>query len=135
MQGLLLIAFPQILIIAAVVFLLVMLASVSIKNTQGPMSVTALKRQLQLLQSKFANATLINPELERAEMEKLQNKIKTSCNPEVISGNVELKTLFASNCQHIESALKNANQDNRSSWIKFKEMMFNFNYSYYQQVI
>jgi hypothetical protein len=86
---------------------------------------------LRSLQLKFVTAALINPDLERKEMEILQNKIKTSSNPLIISGDDDLKLLFGSNCNYIQSAMMDVNLENRSSWIKFKELMFSFDYLYF----
>lgn len=123
--------FPQMLLIVALAGLLVLLITTCIKFTKGPVNTDALKKQLRSLQLKFVNAAHINPELERTEMEILQNKIKTSSNPLIISGDNDLKLLFGSNCKYIQSAMMDVNLVNRSSWIKFKELMFSFDDFYF----
>jgi hypothetical protein len=75
----------------------------------------------------------INPEAERQEMEILQNKIKTTSDQLTISGDKDLKQLFASNCKYIKSIMADVNLANRSSWIKFKELMFSFNHFYFHE--
>jgi hypothetical protein len=122
--------FPQLLLIVVLAGLLVLLVTTCIKFTKGPVSTDALKKQLRSLQLKFVTAGLISPEAERKEMEMLQNKIKTSSNPSIISSDNDLKLLFASNCQYIQLELNNTKLENRSSWIKFKELMFGF-YEFY----
>lgn len=122
--------FPQLLLIFVLAGLLLLLVTTCIKFTKGPISTDALKKQLRLLQLKFVTAAHISPELERKEMEILQNKIKTSSNPLIISSDNELKLLFASNCKYIQSEITNMKLENRSSWIKFKELMFSF-YEFY----
>jgi hypothetical protein len=126
-----LITFPQILLIVVLLGLLVLLVRTCIKFTKGPLSTTALKQQLLQLQSKFVSSALINPEVERKEMEILQNKIKTSSDQLNISGDKDLQELFASNRKYIQSIMGDVNLTNRSSWIKFKELMFGFGDFYF----
>lgn len=125
------ITFPQLLIIVVLGGLLVLLVSTCIKSTKGSLSITALKKHLLQLQSKFSTSALIDPELERQEMEKLQNKTKTSSDPLIISSDKELQQLFVSNCKCIREVMADAHLVNRSSWIKFKELMFSFDHSYF----
>jgi hypothetical protein len=127
----LLITFPQVLLIVVLVSLLVLMVKTCIKFTKGSLSTTALKKQLRQLQSKFVSSAPIDAETERQEMEILQNKIKTSSGPSTISGDKDLQQLFASNCNYIQSAMTDVNLVNRSSWIKFKELMFGFNDLYF----
>jgi len=124
---------PQVLLIVVLAGLLVVLVTTCIKFTKGPINTAALKTQLRSLQLKFVTAAVINPELERKEMEILQNKIKTSSNPLIISGDHDLKLLFDSNCKYIQSEMNNTNLVNRSSWIKFRELMFGFDKFYFQK--
>jgi len=111
--------------------LLMLLVTTSIKFTKGPLDTAALKKQLLALQLKFVSASLINPEAERGEMEILQNKIKTSSSQMSISGDKDLQQLFASNCKYIQSAMADEHLENRSSWIKFRELMFSFGDFYF----
>jgi len=129
----LIIILPQVLLIVVLAGLLVLLVTTCIKFTKGPINTAALKTQLRSLQLKFVTAALINPELERKEMEILQNKIKTSSNQSIISGDHDLKLLFDSNCKYIQSEMNNTNLANRSSWIKFRELMFGFDKFYFQK--
>jgi hypothetical protein len=76
-------------------------------------------------------AAPINPEFERKEMEILQNKIKTSSKRLRISGDKDLQQLFDSNCKYIQSAMIDVNLANRSSWIKFRELMLSFDQLYF----
>jgi hypothetical protein len=126
-----LITFPQALLIVVLLGLLVLLVRTCIQFTKGSLSTTALKQQLLQLESKFAGSAPINPEAERKEMEILQNKIKTSSDQLTISGDKDLQELFASNCKYIQSIMADGNLANRSSWIKFKELMFGFGNSYF----
>lgn len=121
----------QILFIVGTTGLFVLLVTACVKFTRGPADTAALKTQLRSLQLKFVSAVFINPELERKEMEILQNKIKTSSNPMRISGDNDLKQLFASNCNYIQSVMTDVNLPNMSSWIKFKELMFSFGNFYF----
>src|SRR5215203_3650732 len=113
---------PQMLLIIGLAALLVVLVTTCTKFTKGPINTAALKKQLRSLQLKFVTAALINPDMERMEMEILHNKIKTSSNSSTISGDGDLKLLFDSNCNHIQSEMNNANLENRSSWIKFRDL-------------
>ncbi|HWI91554.1 MAG TPA: hypothetical protein VNT20_09790 [Flavisolibacter sp.] len=122
---------PQILLIVGLAGLVVLLVTTCIKFTKGPINTDALKTQLRSLQLKFVTAALINPELERKEMEILQNKIKTSSDQSAISRDNDLKLLFASNCQYIQSEMNNTTLKNRSSWVKFKELMSSFDDFYF----
>src|SRR3954454_4331148 len=98
---------PQMLFIVGLAGSLVLLVATCIKFTKGPINTAALKTQLRSLQLKFVTAALINPELERKEMEILQNKIKTSSHQLTISGDNDLKLLFDSNCKYIQSEMNN----------------------------
>ena len=129
----LIIILPQVLLIVVLAGLLVLLVTTCIKFTKGPINTAALKTQLRSLQLKFVTAAVVNPELERKEMEILQNKIKTSSNQSIISGDHDLKLLFDSNCKYIQSEMNNTNLPNRSSWIKFRELMFGFDKFYFQK--
>jgi len=129
----LIIILPQVLLIVVLAGLLVLLVTTCIKFTKGPINTAALKTQLRSLQLKFVTAAVVNPELERKEMEILQNKIKTSSNQSIISGDHDLKLLFDSNCKYIQSEMNNTNLANRSSWIKFRELMFGFDKFYFQK--
>lgn len=121
------------LLIVGLAVLFVLLVITCIKFTKGPVNTAALKKQLRSLQLKFVTAAPINPELERSEMEILQNKIKTSSNRLIISGDDDLKLLFNSNCKYIQSEMSNTNLVNRSSWIKFRDLMFGFDKLYFQK--
>lgn len=126
-----LITFPQILLIVLLFGLLVLLVRTCIRFTRGPLTTTALKQQLLQLQSKFVGSAPINPEAERQAMEILQNKIKTANDQLTISEDEEIRQLFASNCKYIQSIMSDVNLANRSSWIKFKELMFGFGDFYF----
>ena len=83
-SSLLFLTVPQITLLIVVELLLIMMVSVCIRFTKGPVSTRALLLQLQNLQRKFALGKTVNPEIERAEMEQLQNKVKTTAEPSVI---------------------------------------------------
>ena len=123
---------PQVLLIVGLGALIVFLVTTCIKFTKGPISTDALKRQLRLLQLKFVTAETINPDVERREMEILQNKIKTSNDPLIISDDNDLKLLSGSNCKYIQLEMDNVNLANRSSWIQFRELMLGFDRFYFQ---
>ena len=131
--GTLFLTFAPILLIVFVTALLVLMVSACAKFTKGPLSTAALLQQLQRLQAKFVSAVLIDPEVERKEMETLQNKIKTSSDPAVISRNPELKRLFRSNCGAIQAVLNQSNLENRTSWIKLRAVMVDFNAQYFEK--
>jgi hypothetical protein len=124
---------PQVLLIIVLAGLLVLLVTTCTKFTKGPINTAALKNQLRSLQLKFVTAALINPDLERKEMEILQNKLKTTSNPSIISGDHDLKQLFGNNCKYIQSEMNNTNLENRSGWIKFRALMFGFEKLYFQE--
>jgi hypothetical protein len=122
---------PQVLLIVGLGALIVFLVTTCIKFTKGPISTDALKRQLRLLQLKFVTAETINPDVERREMEILQNKIKTSNDALIISDDNDLKLLSGSNCKYIQLEMDNVNLANRSSWIQFRELMLGFDRFYF----
>jgi hypothetical protein len=122
---------PQMLLMVALAGLLILLVTTCIRFTKGPINTDNLKKHLRLLQLKFVTAARINPEMEREEMEILQNKIKTSSNRITISADKDLQQLFASNCKYIQLAMTDVHLTNRSSWIKFRELMSGFNDLYF----
>ena len=123
----------QILLMLVVGGLLVLTFTTSLQSTKGTESTSAIKKQLLLLQSKFASSKPINPEAERQEMEKLQNAIKTSSNFTLISGDDDLKQLFSNNCNYIQLAMNNNRLVNRTAWIKFNDLMIGFNNLYFRK--
>lgn len=122
---------PQVLLIVGLGALIVFLVTTCIKFTKGPISTDDLKRQLRLLQLKFVTAETINPDVERREMEILQNKIKTSNDALIISDDNDLKLLSGSNCKYIQLEMDNVNLANRTSWIQFRELMLGFDKFYF----
>jgi len=124
---------PQIILIVGFTGLLVLLVNTCLKFTKGPLDTANLKKRLGLLQLKFVSAALINPEAERREIEILQNKIKTSSSLMRISSDKDLRQLFASNCKYIQSEMADVNLLERSSWIKFRELMFSFDEFYFRK--
>ena len=123
---------PQIILIVGFTGLLVLLVNTCLKFTKGPLDTANLKKRLGLLQLKFVSAALINPEAERREIEILQNKIKTSSSLMRISSDKDLRQLFASNCKYIQSEMADVNLLERSSWLKFRELMFSFDEFYFR---
>jgi hypothetical protein len=130
--GIFFITLPQLVLIIVVAGLLVLMVSAAVKNNRGPLSTTALKRHLLLLRSKLERSNLINPDIEREEIEKLQNKIKTSSSSATISGNNDLKALVSDNCLAVQLILQQPHLDNRSGWIKLNALLTGFRASYFQ---
>ena len=126
-------ALPQIILLLVVVGLLVWMVQTSVKSTKGSLNTAALKKQLMQLQSKFLRSEAINPDRERAQMEMLQNKIKTTSEQLTISDDKDLKQLFDTNCNYIVAAMNNAGLEERSSWIKLKELMLDFDALYFRR--
>ena len=126
-------ALPQIILLLVVVGLLVWMVQTSVKSTKGSLNTAALKKQLMQLQSKFLRSEAINPDRERAQMEMLQNKIKTTSEQLTISDDNDLKQLFDTNCNYIITAMNNAGLEERSSWIKLKELMLDFDALYFRR--
>jgi hypothetical protein len=126
-------ALPQIILLVVVVGLLVWMVQTSVKSTKGSLNTAALKKQLMQLQSKFLRSEAINPDRERAQMEMLQNKIKTTSEQLTISDDNDLKQLFDTNCNYIIAAMNNAGLEERSSWIKLKELMLDFDALYFRR--
>lgn len=129
--SLLFLTLPQISLIVFVTFLLILMVSVCIKFTKGPFNTSALLQQLKRLEAKFVSGKMINPKIEREEMERLQNKIKTTSDPAVISGNRDLKRLLYNNCKSIQTVLSQPGLENRTSWIKLNALMVDFNDLYF----
>ena len=128
---LLLLTLPQLTLLIFVAGLLVMMVSACIKFTKGPVNTSALAQQLQRLQAKFTGGLSINPQKEREEMEKLQNKLKTTSTAALISGNANLKQLFYSNCKAIQAVLRRSDLQNRTAWIKLNALLVDFDALYF----
>lgn len=131
-KGMLFITLPQLLLVIIVAGLLMLMVSVCVKNIKGPLSSGAIKRQLLLLHSKLRTPNLVDPDMERGEMEKLQNKIKTSCSVETISGDNNLKSLFHDNGVLIQEVLRQQHLENRSGWIKLNALLSGFGMQYFR---
>lgn len=123
--------FPPFLLLFFVVALVIFMVSVCIRFTKGPLSTTALLEHLRRLQAKFVSKAPINPETERAEIEILQNKIKTSSAPAIISGNADLERLFRSNCLAVQSVLLQSGLKERVAWIKLNALLADFTAVYF----
>ena len=130
-KGVLFLAFPPLLLIAFVVGLLVTTILVCIKFTKGPASTKAFTDRLRTLQLKFDSGKTIHPEKEREEMERLQNKIKTTSEAAIISGNSDLRHLLYSICQSLHGVLNQPSLENRTSWIKLNAVMVDFDTQYF----
>jgi hypothetical protein len=100
-------------------------------STTAPSSITNLTAHLALLKMKFANHTPVDPQEERCVMESLQNRIKTACSQKVISGNEDIKALFAFNCQSINGIIKTAEPGNKTQWLQYGALMNDFNDQYF----
>src|SRR4051812_11877918 len=98
---LLFISWSEALFVLVVLVLVVATVYACTRFTKGPASKAALRDRLLLLQSKFAQASAVNPGTERAEMEKLQNHLKTTISGDVISADGELRLLFGDICYYI----------------------------------
>jgi hypothetical protein len=123
----------QILLVIIVSELIIVAVVSCIKFTKGPLSIGALKNYLRLLQSKFIHHALIDPDVERQEIEMLQNKVKTSCSQLTISENADLQGLFLNTCQNINDVMTDKEIENRTSWLKFREVICNFQESYFSK--
>ena len=123
----------QILLVIIVSGLIIIAVVSCIKFTKGPLSIGDLKNYLHLLQSKFTHHAFIDPELERQEMEVLQNKVKTSCSQLSISENTDLQGLFLNTCQNINDVMNDKEIENRISWLKFREVICNFQEFYFSK--
>ena len=123
--------FPPILVIVFVVGMLVLLFFTCFRSTTGQASTAALLLHLQQLHGKFISAEKIDPEIERKEMEILQNKIKTASDAVVISGNPDLRKMFGLNCQSIAAVLNDEGLTDRTAWIKLNALMIDFNFLYF----
>jgi hypothetical protein len=123
----------QILLVIVVAGLIIVAIMSCIKFTKGPLSMGDLKKYLLLLQSKFIHHAFIDPEFERQEIEVLQNKVKTSCSQLVISNNSDLEGLFLNTCQSINAVMTDKEIENRTSWLKFSEVICNFQEFYFSK--
>jgi hypothetical protein len=126
-------AIPQILLILLVLGLFITMFYACFNSAKGPSSITNLKAHLNLLKIKFANHTPVDPHEERCVMESLQNRIKTSCNQNLISENEDLKALFSFNCQFINGMMKTAEPSNKTQWLKYGALMNDFNDQYFPE--
>ena len=117
---------PQLTLVIVFIFLFVLMVSACIKFTKGPVSTAALQQQLHGLRAKFATGKVINPQTERKAMEILQNRIKTSSSPVLISSNPDLKHLFYGNCKAIQEVLRQPGLQNRIAWIQLNALMVDF---------
>ena len=121
----------QIVLLVVIATLLVMAFITSARFTKGPLDIKALKSQLLFLKSTFNTLAFVDPRLERAAMEPLHNRVKTSTDSLVITNDLELKELVQHNCSAIEERLLQPQLENRSDWIKFYGMMSDFKQQYF----
>ena len=125
------ITIPQILLGLFVLGLFAITFYVSFRSTKGPLSIRDLITHLLLLKRKFENDSPVNPEEERSIMEGLQNKAKTSCSEEVISGNEDLRRLFFVNCESVNKKMMSATSIDKTSWLRYGALMTDFNEQYF----
>jgi hypothetical protein len=122
---------PQLILLIIVLCLIAVAIFVSMQSTIPPANMLALKTYLKLLQAKLTYSGVINPDKERAELEILLNKVKTSCSKENISGDQDLRNLFSEISQKIMNIAGGVEEETKTSWTKFKIATLNFNESYY----
>ena len=130
-EGVLILGFPPILLIAVVIVLFAMMISVCFRFTKGSLSTSSFLKRLQSLQLKFTLGKEIYPETEREEMERQQNQLKTTANATAISGNAEMRSMLSSICKSIQDVLRQPGLENRTSWIKLNALMGDFNLQYF----
>lgn len=125
---------PQLLLIGVVLWLMVMAVVACTRSIKAPESLSALKQYFLLLQAKFRDRQAINPEQERAVLEVLQNRVKTSCDGSVITAHKDLRALSQSNCESIRTHMQSGPLPGQSSWLSFRELMYSFDERYFQLV-
>ena len=125
------ITIPQIMLVLLVLGLFVAMFYACYNSTKGPSSISNLMARLNLLKSKFAAHTPVDPHEERSVMESLQNRLKSSCSQEVISGNEDLRALFAVNCQSVNRMMKISEPGSKMQWLKYGALMNDFNDQYF----
>jgi hypothetical protein len=134
-KGVLTISLPELLLITVVSGLIITMVYVCTRFTRGPASIIALKNYLNELQIKFKSPLTINAETERGALEILLNNVKTSCNENLITSNVDLKGMFDKTCKQIKYIIESKEVGTRSSWLKFNDVTSGFNEFYFYKFI
>lgn len=129
-KGVLMLAPLEIVLIVVVAGLLVMTFITSLTSTLGKQSIAALKTHLQGLQARLAAPGTLDPEAEREHIEVLFNKVKSSCEQPLISGNKELKDLLVQTETKMR-AMDEQQSRQRGAWIQWKGVTHSFYDQYF----
>lgn len=124
-------SFLQITLLIIVLSLTAVAIFVSLQSTTPTLHLLSLKNYLIALRSKLVSPELVSADKERAEIEVLLNKVKTSSSLQNISDDKELKSLLNETCERIKIIVGSSESDQKTAWHKFKNVTFDFNEFYY----
>ena len=121
----------ELVLLIVVIGLVVMAVSYSMQYTRGSSNLIELKSYLQVLQLKLSNPSMMDADKERAEIDMLLNRIKTTNSQKTLSQDKELKGLFTITSQQIEQITDSKEIGLRTSWQNLKNIVCDFDDFYY----
>ena len=123
----------ELVLLIVVIGLVIMALSYSMKSTRGSSNLIDLKTYMQVLQLKLSNHSTIYADKERAEIDMLLNRIKTTNSQKTLSQDKELKGLFTITSQQIKQITDSKEIGLRTSWQKLKNVVCDFDDFYYSK--
>ena len=121
----------QVILLLVTMALVIFALVTSFSSTKASVSLIALKNYLTEIQKKLSVNSPVDAVRENTQMEILFNEVKSSCGQEEISSNPSLKILIKEISEKISMITNNIENDNKTSWLKFKASIKGFQSIYF----
>jgi hypothetical protein len=122
----------QIILVLVTLALVTFALITGFSSSKASLSIKALKNYLKDVQNRLWNNSPMDAGKERADMEILFNKVKSNCGEELISGNLDLKSLVKEASEKISFISDNNATDKKTSWLQFKASILGFQDIYFK---
>jgi hypothetical protein len=125
----------QIILVLVTLALVTFALITGFSSSKASLSIKALKNYLKDVQNRLWNNSPMDAGKERADMEILFNKVKSNCGEELISGNLDLKSLVKEASEKISFISDNNATDKKTSWLQFKASILGFQDIYFKSQV
>jgi hypothetical protein len=133
--ALLFIPVPEIVMLLLLIYLFYILFGCCMIDRNGSEASNALKEHLWQMQQKLSGSDNIDPEQERSELDRLQNRMKVWNPGEAISKDPSLRYLFVKNYNLATEWPLTHETTNRTGWAKLHAVMKDFYDAYFSNMI
>jgi hypothetical protein len=132
---LLFIPVPELIMLLLLIYLFYILFGCCMIDRNGSEAKNALKEHLWQMQQKFSGSDNIDPDRERAELDRLQNRMKVWNPGDTISRDPSLRYLFVRNYNLATEWPLTHETSDRTGWAKLHAVMKDFYDSYFANMI